>query len=54
MVSKPINPFHWSFLQVIGLVVLVFFNLIEWKLCFIGIIAADYGPENHHKEVDQA
>jgi hypothetical protein len=29
MVSKPINLFHWSFLQVLGLVALVSFDLIE-------------------------
>jgi hypothetical protein len=27
--SKPINPFHWSFLQVLRLVVFVSFDLIE-------------------------
>ncbi len=37
MVSKPKNPFHLSFLQVLRLVVLVFSNLIKWKLCFIGM-----------------
>jgi hypothetical protein len=37
MISKPINPFHWSFLQVLGLIVFVSFDLIEWKLCFVGI-----------------
>jgi hypothetical protein len=35
MVLKPINPFHWSFLQILGLIALVFFDLIEWKFCFI-------------------
>jgi hypothetical protein len=37
MVSKPTNPFHWSFLQFLELVVLVSFGLIEWKLCFVGM-----------------
>jgi hypothetical protein len=37
MVSKPTNLFHWSFLQVLGLVILVVFDLIEWKLCFMGM-----------------
>jgi hypothetical protein len=37
MVSKPINPFHWSFLQVLGLVTLMSFDLIEWKFCFISM-----------------
>jgi len=37
MVSKPKNPFNWSLWQVSSLVVLVSFDLIEWKLCFIGM-----------------
>jgi hypothetical protein len=37
MVSKPINLFHWVFLQILGLVILVFFDLIEWKLRFVGM-----------------
>ncbi len=37
MVSDLINLFHWLFLQVLGLVVLVFIDLIKWKLCFIGM-----------------
>jgi hypothetical protein len=37
MVSNPINPIHWSCLQVLGLVAFVSFDLIEWKLCFIGM-----------------
>ncbi len=37
MVSKLINIFHWSVLQVIGLVVFVSFNSIEWNICFIGM-----------------
>ncbi len=34
---KTYKPFHWSFLQVLGLVALVSFDLIKWKLCFIGM-----------------
>jgi hypothetical protein len=34
---KTYKPFHWSFLQVLGLVALVFSYLIEWKLCFISM-----------------
>jgi hypothetical protein len=34
MVSKRINLFHRSFLEVLGLVVFVSFDLIECKLCF--------------------
>jgi hypothetical protein len=37
MVSKPINLFHWLFLQVIRLVTLVSFDLSEWKLCFVSM-----------------
>jgi hypothetical protein len=37
MVSKPKNPFHWSFLQVLRLVTLVCFDLIEWKLCIVSM-----------------
>jgi hypothetical protein len=37
MVSKPINPFHWSFLEVKGLVIFVSFDLIMCKLCFVGM-----------------
>jgi hypothetical protein len=37
MVSKPLNPFHWSFLQVLGLIILMSFDLIEWKLSFVGM-----------------
>jgi hypothetical protein len=37
MVSKPINPFHWSLLQVLGLITLVPFDLIKWKLFFVGM-----------------
>jgi hypothetical protein len=29
MFSKPINPFHWSFLQVLRLVIFVSFDLTE-------------------------
>jgi hypothetical protein len=37
MVWKPINHVHWLFLQVLGLIILLFFYLIEWKLCFVGM-----------------
>jgi hypothetical protein len=37
MVSKPINLFHWSFLQVLRLVILMSFDLSEWKLCFVSM-----------------
>ncbi len=37
MVSKPINHFHWSFLQVLGLVTPVSFDLNEWKFCFVSM-----------------
>jgi hypothetical protein len=48
MVSKPKNPFHWSFLQVLTLVIIVSFHLIEWKLCFVGMNMVR-GLEDHHK-----
>ncbi len=41
--------FHWSFLQVIGLVVLVSFDLIEWKLCFLGMNVVN-GLMDHCKD----
>jgi hypothetical protein len=37
MVSKPINPFHWSFLEILGLVDFMSFDLIKCKLCFVGM-----------------
>jgi hypothetical protein len=37
MVSKPKNLFHWPFLQVLRLIALVSFDLIENKLCFVGM-----------------
>jgi hypothetical protein len=37
MVSKPINPFQWSLLQVLRLVIIVSFDLIKWKLCFVSM-----------------
>jgi len=35
MVSKPKNPFHWSILKILKLVIFVSFDLIKWKLCFV-------------------
>ncbi len=34
---KTCKPFHWSFLEVIRLVIFVFVDLIECKLCFVGM-----------------
>jgi hypothetical protein len=49
MVSKPKNPFHWSFLQVLRLVVLVSYDLIEWKLCFVGMnVNFDHCKDPNH------
>jgi len=57
-ISKLINPFHRSFLQVLKLVILVFFDLIEWKLCFVGmnvVIGWKTTTKTHfHQEVNQA
>jgi len=49
MVSKPKNSFHWSFLQVIRLIILIYFDLIEWKLCFVNMNVVS-GLEDHHKD----
>jgi hypothetical protein len=57
MVSKPINPFCWSFSQVQRLVTLVSFDLIEWKLCFVGmnvVLGRKTSMKTQTHEVNQA
>jgi hypothetical protein len=34
---KTYKPFHWLFLEVLGLVVFVSFDLIKCKLCFVNM-----------------
>jgi hypothetical protein len=37
MVSKSTNPFPLVIFASLGLVALMSFDLIEWKLCFVGM-----------------